>query len=213
MRKDIPLPTLERLCKVHRLLEDLEKSGMTRVSSTDLSARLGVGPPSIRKDIGYLGEIGNFRAGYDIRTLRHHLENGLGLNKKKKACIVGLGRLGSAILHYERLGLNGFDIVAGFDSSINRLETIATVIELHPAHEITEVVRRKGIALAVIAVPSVAAQEAADRLIEGGIRGIVNFSAAVLRPVKNIFVRDIDLVREFRILSVLSEPYWKKQQP
>jgi redox-sensing transcriptional repressor len=126
------------------------------------------------------------------------------LSKGKKACIVGLGRLGTAILNYGQLGPHGFDIVAGFDSNINKIETISTDIPLFPAHEIALVVKRKGIELAALTVPAQATEETVDKLIEGGIKGIVNFTPAVIRPAKNVFVRNIDLVGEFRTLSALS---------
>jgi len=70
-----------------------------------------------------------------VRKLKKHLSAKLGLNKGKKACVVGLGRLGTAILNYGQLGQHGFAIVAGFDSNINKIETINTEIPLFPAHE------------------------------------------------------------------------------
>jgi redox-sensing transcriptional repressor len=115
---------------------------------------------------------------------------------------VGLGRLGSAILAYERFSNSGYSIIAGFDSNINKLETIRTNIELFPAHDITDIVRRKKIDVGVIAVPASAAQESADRLIEGGARGIVNFSPALIQlKRKDVHITNLDIVTEFSILS------------
>jgi redox-sensing transcriptional repressor len=186
------------------VLEELEASGIDTVSSLEIGKRLGAASHNIRKDISYFGEIGNCRAGYSVRKLKGHLSNKLGLNKGKKACVVGLGRLGTSILNYGQLGPHGFTIVAGFDTNINKIETINTDIPLFPAHEIALVVKRKGIELAVLTVPAQATQETVARLLEGGIKGIVNFTPAVVKPNKNVFVRNIDLVGEFRILSALS---------
>lgn len=204
MKTNIPTPTIERLCSVYNVLEDMEQSGIVAVSSKELGLRLGVGAHNIRKDINYLGEIGNGRAGYDVVELKQHLKKHLGLPERTKACVVGIGRLGTAILHYSRLGNYGYDVVAGFDSNNNKLETIKTDIPLFPAHEITAVVMRNDIELAVIATPAHAAQEAADRLIEGGIQGILNFAPVVLQPKTGVAIRNIDIVNEFRILTLLS---------
>jgi redox-sensing transcriptional repressor len=204
MKTKIPTPAIERLCSLYHILEQLETKGNEAVSSKELGELTGVGAHNIRKDINYLGEIGSFKAGYEVKKLKAHLSGKLGLDKKKKACIVGLGRLGNAILNYDRLLGSGFEIVAGFDSNINKVETLQTSVPLFPAHEIPEVVKSMRIDLAVIAVPAQATAETARRLINGGIRGIVNFSPAVIKPAAGVAIRNIDLVAEFRILTVES---------
>jgi redox-sensing transcriptional repressor len=199
----VPHPSLARLLSIYRLLEQLERDGVKSVSSSELGKILGFKADSIRKDVSYLGEVGNFGGGYEVLKLKAHIGTNLGLDRKRKACVVGLGRLGTAILNYGDLSENGFFVVAGFDSSINKLETITTSVELFAAHEIPEIVMRKGIEIGVIAVPAGAAQETADRLMEGGIRGIINFSPATLRSKNNVMIRNLDLLGECMILSTL----------
>jgi len=202
-KKEIPLPSISRLLTVSRLLDRYEQERVVSVSSTDIGRRLGVKADSIRKDVSYLGEIGNYGGGYDVIKLKEHIRKKLDLDRKRKLCVVGLGRLGTAILHYTDFNDRGFMVVAGFDSNINKLETIKSAIELHPAHEIADVVRRKGIEIGVIAVPEKAAQETADRLTEGGIRGIINFSPCSLRINKKVMFRNMDLLGESSLLSTL----------
>jgi len=200
-KSKVPPPSLARLLSVFRLLEQLEREGLKSISSSELGKILGFKPDSIRKDVSYLGEVGNFGGGYEVSKLKAHICANLGLDVKRKACVVGLGRLGSAILNYDDLRENGYSIIAGFDSSINKLETITTSVELFPAHEISDVVRKKGIEIGLIAVPARAAQETAKKLIDGGIRGIINFSPAVIKARADVMVRNIDLVGECMILS------------
>jgi redox-sensing transcriptional repressor len=204
MKKPIPICSVERLCAIFNLIEQWEEVGMQKVSSIELGKQLGINANSIRKDISYLGEIGNCRAGYSLATLKESLIQNLNINRKRVVCIVGLGRLGSAILKYEQLSQNGFKIAAGFDTNINKIETIQTKVPLYPASEIALVVRRERIELGLLAVPGAAAVETAKRLIDGGIRGIVNFSAVVLKPEKGVFIRNIDLVSELRVISVIT---------
>jgi redox-sensing transcriptional repressor len=94
--------------------------------------------------------------------------------------------------------------VAGFDSDVNKLETIKTAIMVFPSYDIAEIVKKMGIELAIIAVPVSHAQEMADRLITGGIRGILNLTPTVITIGGNrCFVRNIDIAGELRILSAM----------
>ena len=198
----IPKPTISRLCKIYSLLEELEdKSGIT-VSSKAIGERIGVGSHSVRKDISYLGEIGNVGSGYEVSKLKTHIGQRLGLNVERKACVVGLGKLGSAIMQHEKLFSGNFKIVAGFDANINLLETIVTDIPVYPTCDIIETVRRNAIELAILTVPGHSAQEIVKRLIEGGIKGIINLSSATLSASMNesVFISNIDMVGEFNCL-------------
>jgi len=116
-----------------------------------------------------------------------------------------LGRLGSALLDFcLSMEEANYVIAAAFDSNVNRLETIRTRTELFPAHRISEVVRDKRVDIGLIAVPSGQAQEVADRCCEGGVRGLLNFSPTIVKPLTdNIFVRTIDIASEMRMLSAL----------
>jgi redox-sensing transcriptional repressor len=203
-QQEIPLPTIGRLCRVYDLCESLEILGETEVSSQGIGQRLGAAAHNIRKDISCLGEVGTSGAGYNIIALKDHIAKHLGLGKKHRACLVGLGKLGSAILEYERLFAGGCEIVAGFDSSINRLETINTTVPVYPSYEIGNIVKRDAIEIGIIATPASVAAATADDLAAAGIRGIINFAPCTLRPAGNaVVVRNIDIVNEFRILSSL----------
>ncbi len=200
----IPQPTVKRLCTIYQFLVELEHAGMTSISSTELGEKVGIGSHNVRKDISFIGGVGNSGSGYEIAKLKEKIATHLGLKEKKLTCIVGLGRIGSALLQHAQHFPGEFQIVAGFDSNINKVETIKTNVSVFPAYQITEVVKKMGINLGIIAVPEAAAQEAAARLVEGGIKGIVNFSATHIKiSCKGIFVRNIDITSELRIISAL----------
>jgi redox-sensing transcriptional repressor len=202
----IPQPTIIRLCSIYQLLCGLEKEGVKRVSSAELEERTGVPSHSIRKDISFIGEVGSTVSGYEVTKLREQILNNLGFKREKRACIVGLGRLGSAIMEWSLLAEGEFRIVAGFDSNINKVETIRTAIGVFPSYEITDVVRRMDIELGIVAVPPAGAREVADRLMEAGVRGIVNFAPVIIKPkLSGYFVRNVDIANEMRILSVMME--------
>jgi redox-sensing transcriptional repressor len=197
---------------VYRLCEELEQQGKDRVSSTQIGRALDMAAHTIRKDLNHLGEIGDTGSGYAIGRLKQHLAHALGFEQPHRACIVGLGRLGTAILEHEAFDVNGYEIVAGFDANINRLETLQTCIQVYPAYEISEVVQREKIELAIMTVPRHAAQEVAQTLCAGGIRGIINFAPIVIKPdARDVTVRNINVVNELRILSSILK--WNDAEP
>jgi redox-sensing transcriptional repressor len=204
MTNEFPLPTINRLCQIYNLLAELERTGTGKVSSSEMGMMLGISPQSIRKDISLVGDVSSTGARYDVAKLKAHLADKFGFDCERRACIVGVGRLGSAILDYGQLGIHGYTIIAGFDSNMNTIETKKTKVKLYPAYQIADVVQREKIELAVLCVPAQAAQGAADKLIDGGIRGIVNFTPAVITSKKDdVFVAQIDVVKEFRVLSAM----------
>ncbi|KMQ53023.1 Redox-sensitive transcriptional regulator [Chitinispirillum alkaliphilum] len=202
MSHSIPLPAVSRLCSLYQILGDLESKGVSRLSSGALGEMLGVGAPNLRKDISYLGESTSVGGGYEISRLRELISRKLGLNSGRKTCIAGLGRLGSAIMQHCRTERE-FDIKAGFDSNINLIETMSAPVAVFPSYEMVDVIRGKGIELGILTVPASGAQECAENMVKGGIRGIINFTPVVLRMPQEILVRNIDLTGEFRALSAL----------
>jgi len=205
LKNSLPEPSLIRLCKLYRLLQELEQEQIRDISSAELSEKIGFGSHNIRKDISFLGEAGHAGLRYNATALKEHIGFQLGLNKSKKACIVGLGRLGASMINYEKFKISGYEIVAGFDSNINKLETLHTNVELFPSHQIAEVVKRKAIELAVLTVPPDAVHDVSEKLVSGGVRGIVNFAPVLLtQKWPGVFIRNIDMIGEFDILSAMS---------
>lgn len=203
MKHSIPLPAVSRLCALYQVLCDMHKEGVRTVSSAVLGERLGVGAHNVRKDVSFLSEAGSIGAGYEVEQLKKRIAAHFGFDRVKRTCVVGLGRLGSAILKQERFSGGEFHIVAGFDSDINLVETIMTGVEVFPAYEITDEVKRLKVEMGILTVPSSAAQESAERLIRGGVKGIINFTPAVIRTEPPVVVRNVDLTSEFRVLSAL----------
>jgi len=204
MKESIPLPTLDRICRIYNLLIEEGDHGLKQFSSHELGEKLGVSGTSIRKDLSLIGDPGNSGAKYDVSRLKAHLEDKLGLGTRRKACVIGIGRLGSAILEFGLFSVYGFDIAAGFDANMNTIETRKTSVKLYPSFQIADVVKREKIDLAFLCVPASAAQSSADRLVSGGIRGIINFTPVAIRiDTGKCFVANVDVVKEMRVLSAL----------
>lgn len=200
--KTISKPALLRLCTLYRVLGKLEHEGVQLVSSVELGKHLGVASHNVRKDVNCLGEIGNSGSGYNVFVLREYISNKINLAKKRNACVVGLGRIGCAIVEYDRFPISGYSIVAGFDSDINHLDTIKTSIPVYPSYMIEEVVKNEKIELAVIAVSATSADDVYEKLISGGVKGVINFSSVILTSnSKEIHIKNMDILGEFTMLS------------
>ncbi len=194
----IPEPTIERLLLLTRFLENCDK---TSITSAEIEASTGWSSHTIRKDISFLSGDLSSGNGYSPAALKSAIELSLGLREPRKACVVGLGRLGSAYLNFPGFEADGFKIVAGFDSSVNRVEILQSPVTLYPSYKMGEVISRFGIELALLCVPAAAAQAAADKLVAAGIKGIVNFAPASLQVPPNVTVRNVYVVDELRALS------------
>jgi redox-sensing transcriptional repressor len=203
-KRKIPHPTLMRLCKTYALLDEMHEKGETSISSQEIGNRLGVGSHNIRKDMGFLDQAGISGAGYDIATIKDSIQSTLGFNRIRKACVIGLGNFGSLIINNSVMPLPCFSIVAGFDSSINTLETVKTAVPVYPTYEIPSIVKQHYIELAIIAEKDPNINAIIGRLIEGGIKGIINFTPVQLNSLDtSIEVRNIDIFSEFRYLSAM----------
>ncbi|GAB1481926.1 redox-sensing transcriptional repressor Rex [Treponema sp.] len=194
----LPEPSIERLLQMTRVLEN---STQQTVSSSEIESRTGWSSHTIRKDISYLSGEFSSGSGYDVAALQQAIRTALGLDITRKACVVGLGRLGSAYLNFPAFANEGFDLVAGFDASVNRVEILRSPITLYPAYKMVEVISRFKIELALLCVPAANAQAVAERLVSSGIKGIVNFAPIVLELPPSIAVRNVYVVDELRAIA------------
>lgn len=198
--------TIYRLCGILKVSQDALSNGKEYLPSNKLGQILEEGADTIRKDITKLKKIKSGKSGYNLKTLVDGIKSCLNLEHRKSCCVVGLGNIGSGILNYGGFSENGYDIVVGFDASNNKIEMLDTDIDLYPMYEIEDVVKAKRIELGIIAVPEEDAQDIANRLIKGGVKGIINFAPVVIKTNNvDIHVRNIDLTTELNFLSALNK--------
>jgi len=192
----ITKPTAERLSQLARLLEQ-RGNHHAPISSAEIEQITGWTSTTIRKDISTLNagpEIAT-NSGYDGERLAAAIKHALGFTADAhKCCIVGLGRLGSAFLEYSGFAGSPFTLCAGFDSNVNRIEILKADFPLYPTFKMKEVIARLGIESAILCVPPAHAQAAADKLVECGITGIVNFTPAVLSVPQGIGIENVSII-------------------
>jgi redox-sensing transcriptional repressor len=194
---EVSTPTKNRLL---HLLKILEKSKTTSITSLQIEEETSWSRDTVRKDISALGGLGSAN-GYETEQLSSAIRKALGLDRKRRLCVVGLGRLGSAYLNFGAFNDSEFELVAGFDTNVNRVEILSSSVPLYPAYKMVEIIKRLSIDIGLLCVPEGQAQSAADKLIQSGICGIVNFAPIVLKAPPGVSIRDVFIVDELRSLA------------
>ncbi|MHC4623296.1 MAG: redox-sensing transcriptional repressor Rex [Planctomycetota bacterium] len=191
----IPDETIRRLPIYLRGLLFSAEQGRESISSGDLADLLGVNSWQIRKDFSYFGDFGTRGVGYKIETLTKQIKKILKLDVVRKAALVGVGNLGSAVLAYAGFSIYGFNIAAAFDNDPAKIGKKVNNVVVESVCELGTL-KEKGIELAIIAVPRDAAQQTADKLVEAGIKGILNFSPCYITVPRKVKVITIDIAMD-----------------
>jgi redox-sensing transcriptional repressor len=192
----VPAETIRRLPTYLGALWLLSEKGDLTISSTGLAEFIGVNPWQIRKDFSYFGGFGKRGVGYDIETLTEELKKILKLDVIHKAALVGVGNLGLAVLAYPGFKKYGFEVAACFD---NDPKKVGTRIDGTIVEDMSNIrtLRKRGVDIAVLAVPRSAAQQVADDLIDVGVNGILKFSPGFITVPKKVKVITIDIAMDF----------------
>jgi redox-sensing transcriptional repressor len=169
--------------------------GHEHISSQSLADSVGVDAWQIRKDLSYFGDFGTPGVGYNIEKLARGIKKTLRLDVIRRAALVGIGDLGSALLAYPGFRLYGLDIVAAFDVDPNKIGKVVSGIEIEDPARIGAL-RQRDISLAIVAVPRPAAQATVDQLVAAGVRGILNFAPSKVTAPKRVKVITLDIAME-----------------
>ena len=200
--RQLPDATVARLPEYLRALHQLAQTGYDTVSSEALAAAAGVKSAKLRKDLSQLGSYGTRGVGYDVTLLVRQIEEVLGLTQRRNVALIGVGNLGHALAGYAGFASRGFRIGALVDADPARVgERLGDLTVTH-VDDLAATVEAEQIAIGVIATPAKAAQIVADRLIDAGVRSILNFAPCVLAVPSGVEVRNVDLAIELQILSV-----------
>lgn len=195
----IPSSSISRISLYYRALLSLKDTSV--VSSQELADLTGCNAAQVRKDLAYFGQFGRPGRGYDIGGLRIELKRILGIDKKWKVALVGVGNLGSALLAYKGFKEQGFDIKYAFDNDPKKIGKIRQGIKIEGIKNLGTVVRRKKINMAIIAVPQESIRAIVDALLSSGVRAILNFAPARIKAPEGVEILNIDLSVELERLT------------
>jgi|TARA_B100000959_G_scaffold79711_1_gene84858 redox-sensing transcriptional repressor len=203
---DAPEVVVQRLPLYVRVLSQFESAGAEMVSSEHLGTQLQMTPAQIRKDLSYFGRFGKQGRGYNVKRLALELRSILGLDRQWNAGLVGVGRLGRAIIAYPGFRPEGFRVVAAFDADPSVAGSAIGDIDVRPIAEIKNTVADLGIRIGIVAVPAANAQSVFDALVEAGIKAILNYAPVAPQVPPNVKVRGIDPVLALQSMTYFLKP-------
>lgn len=199
--KYVPQAVIKRLPRYYRFLEELIKNDVHRISSRELSERMGVTASQIRQDLNFFGGFGQQGYGYNIEYLYNEIGTILGINHPNPTIIIGAGNLGQAIAKYPSFKRRGFDIKALFDISDAVVGTSVNGIPVYHIDTLEDYMSKNETIIAILTVTKSAAPEVAQRLSACGIKGIINFSYINLGIPETVAQENVHLSDSLMTLS------------
>jgi redox-sensing transcriptional repressor len=177
-----------RLSRYLQVLTQARKMGKDRISSQEIAEYTNINATQIRRDLSAFGRFGKRGVGYRTDALLDEIRKILRTQGQHNIALAGAGRLGSAIASSPIFGEHGITVAAVFDSDEEKVGHRIGDLTVSSTAEIPEIVRDRNIIVGVIAVPAESAQEAADALIDAGVKIIFNYSEALLDVPSDVAV-------------------------
>lgn len=209
MNTIVKLPEVTRKRMV-QLLQLLKAWPDNKITSVTISESTGWKNSLIRHDLWLLGYNKGVSNGYQVDDLRTAISQALGIENKlpidnseqaiRNCCIVGLGHLGAALLNDEMTENSSFKIKAGFDSNLYRVEILRSSFPLYPANEMNWIIKQEKIEYAILTVKDESAQTMAEKLVNAGIKGIVNMTNVILKVPQSVKVENISILNALNLV-------------
>ncbi len=188
----IPDIIIGRLPVYLRALQRMADSGLKTTSSQELGEHVGISAAQIRKDISQFGEFGKQGTGYSIQFLLDKLRGILKVDRIWDVVLIGAGDMGHALANYQGFTNRGFRIVMIFDNDKEKVGQNIGEYKIEDADQMIEKIKTMGVKMAMLTVPATAAQSVADKLIQAGVRAILNYAPISLNVPNNVKVQYID---------------------
>ena len=200
LRDLIPEPALRRLPWYLAYVSLLRERGVEYVSSTGIARGINVDASQIAKDLSFLDIKGKTRIGYEVALLEHKLEEFLGFRKRHRAAIIGVGSLGRALMQDSGLTNYGLEVVAGFDVDPAKIGTTHEGMPVYDVACLGEKARELGLEIGIVTVPVEYAQDAADSIVEAGLKAIWNFTPYRIQVPEEIVVTNTSIYAHLAVM-------------
>jgi len=184
---------IRRLPKYYRYLGELNKIGINKTSSRELSEMTGFSASQIRQDLNNFGGFGQQGFGYDVENLRNEIAKILGLDKKYKIIIIGAGNIGQAIANYTGFYEADYEVVALFDKNPKLIGMSIRNAVIMDSDDIEEFLKKEKIDIVVICTPKSVCQQVAEQVVQCGIKAIWNFAPKDLKMPDDVYVENVHL--------------------
>jgi redox-sensing transcriptional repressor len=200
MRK-ISDSTVRRLALYLGFLEQSAAQGVATISSAELAQRGGTTPAQVRKDLSFFGSFGKRGLGYSVSELAGRIRDILGLKRSHRVVLVGAGKMGGALVHYQGFQQHGFDVTAIYDRDPKKIGSRWNGLVVRDIRHLESDLKKEPTEIAILATPADAAQDVADRLVRAGVRAILNFAPVQLAVPQGVAVQTVNMALELETLS------------
>ncbi|KKE78957.1 redox-sensing transcriptional repressor Rex [Oceanobacillus caeni] len=201
----IPQATAKRLPLYYRFLNNLNQQGKRRVSSKELSEAVKVDSATIRRDFSYFGALGKKGYGYNVEYLLGFFRSTLDQHEVTEVALIGAGNLGTAFLKYSFLKNNNIRITKAFDADSSKVGKDIDGVPIFHVSDLEE--ELENIRVVILTVPASEAEEIAEKLVNLGVNGILNFTPARITVPSHVRVHHIDLAVELQSLVYFLKHY------
>lgn len=193
-KQNISLSVIKRLPKYYRYLESINDKGIIRVSSKELSEITGLTASQIRQDLNHFGCFGQQGYGYNVAELISELSKIIGVDKKYSMVLIGYGNIGHALYKYRSFRDLGYEFKSVFDKDPDLVsEKIDGEVEVKNIVDLEDYLKEEKIDIGIIATPKEVSQDICDKLCEGGVKGIWNFSPVDLKVKNGVVIESVHL--------------------
>ena len=213
MEKQVSASVINRLPRYYRYLGELLKSGVERISSRELSKRMGITASQIRQDLNCFGGFGQQGYGYNVEYLYGEIAGILGLNSRYKAILVGAGNMGQALIQNTTFEKRGFSLIGVFDNDPEKIGKEIKGIKISDVKDMKAFVEKNQPTMAIISTPRTVVTQIVKELTEYGITGFLNFSYAEVPHDDNVVVENIHLSDSLMRLCYKISAHDKKDLP
>lgn len=192
---------MRRLSLYLRFLEQFAAAGQPTTSSAELARRGGTTSAQVRKDLSFFGSFGKRGLGYSVPELAAQIREILGLKRTYRVVLVGAGRVGSALVQYPGFRERGFHVTAIYDKDPKKIGSRWNGLVVRDVRHIEADLAKEATDIVIVVTPADAAQEIVDRLVEAGVKAILNFAPVRLRVPSDVVVRSVNMALELEALS------------
>lgn len=186
---------INRLLNYKHLLNRFKSLGMVKIFSDNIADPLGISASLVRKDFAIFGISGSQKGGYLIDSVLDKIDQILESDKVQEVVIIGVGRIGEALMSYKGFYKDGIRIVAGFDTDVKKIRTKAD-IPIMPMEEFSQFIKTHNVKVAIMAVPDIAAQQTLEILKSSNIHGILNFTPVKFKSTDEIVINNFNIENE-----------------
>jgi redox-sensing transcriptional repressor len=184
----LSLGVAARLSRYLQVLTQARKMGKETISSQELADYTHVNSTQIRRDLSGFGKFGKRGVGYNVESLVTQIRKILRTSGQHNIALFGAGHLGTAIATSDIFADHGFRVVAVFDVDDRKVGSRIGSLTVRHNSELRPMIEDEDIVVAVLAVPTAAAQAIADEVAEAGVKIIFNYSDALLQVPPEVTV-------------------------